>query len=308
MSSFGQEDDVIELGLRGSYARLSMLQGADAVAKMSANHCTKEGRGDAMLNVGWNSPNVNQTYSYAIFALPCPTFDRVDSNWTLHSAPVEATWHGVHQAVKVAYNNTLVSSAWEQLAMNYSFSGGGLGTAGMMNYGNVFLDVCRFGTYASSGCCTPNVTVSSWRAVTEAFSQDGSNSESSGRQYTDPALYRAFLANAVGLNEFFNGDGRTFDGCVGFFSILDSSEYFFPNKHPGRWSDPDDMVTIGEVIAGGSNGFFVTWGSESVCKNARTPCDYDDGTLISQSRCEGRYGRLRKSLASFIFGGGALPC
>ena len=30
---------------------------------------------------------------------------------------------------------------------------GGLGSAGKVNYGKYFLEVCRFGSYSSAGCC-----------------------------------------------------------------------------------------------------------------------------------------------------------
>ena len=42
---------------------------------------------------------------------------------------------------------------WEKTARLYSFIGGGLGSAGKVNYGKYFLEVCRFGSYSSAGCC-----------------------------------------------------------------------------------------------------------------------------------------------------------
>ena len=47
---------------------------------------------------------------------------------------------------------------WEQTARLYSFIGGGLGSAGKVNDGKYFLEVCRFGSYSSAGCCQENAT------------------------------------------------------------------------------------------------------------------------------------------------------
>eukprot|EP00906_Rhabdomonas_costata_P002181 RCo003455 len=300
---------VSSVPLAGTFRRVMYVQGPDAVVQAAGRHCTPEGRGRMLLNIGWLNPSVTSMFTYVVFALPCATMAPVapSTTWLPTSAPITAAWDGVRVSIQIAYGNTAGDAVWDQMARDYSFAGGGLGPAGMEQYTYPFLAVCAFGTFSSPGCCTNATTVAPvYQALADAFSDPLASSSKSNTVYNSAAVLRAFLSNAIGANPFFNGDGYTFDGCTGYYSVVAGTEFLLPNKHNGNWGNNSDYVSVGEATS--TAGFNMVWGPSNLCSTSVTPCDFSDGTVVSQSYCQATYGMYPASLEPFIFGGAVNAC
>lgn len=310
--------DIADRGLAGPWRRTSMLQGGDAVALLAGTHCHAKGRGRALLRVGWTRPNLDSMYGYTVFSLPCaadvapadagylPTVLSF-GDWTPTSPPITATWEGVKSVVLITDNNTASTEVWDETSRLYSWSQGGLGFPGIANFGASFLQVCRTGSYkGDAGCCKEGTNIPSYQALQKAFANSGAEETSANRHYTDAATLRAYLENALALNPFYEGTGRTFDGCEGQYQISASSEYFFPNKHGGKWGNASDTVTVREVTDNGS-GFHFVWGPEVSCGSSRSPCQYVDGTALPD--CPLMNATITPALLPHIVGGRVdTPC
>lgn len=118
---------------------------------------------------------------------------------------------------------------------------------------------------------------------------------------------RAWLANSLDLNSFFNGDGYTYDGCYGMYTVLSSTEYLLPNKNGGDWDNPTDTFKVSQLVAA-RQGLTFTWGPQEFCADTTEgKCDYNDGTILNQTWCEAKYGPLAAPLATYVYGGGGDP-
>ena len=277
--------DAVELA--SPFRRVMFVQGPDAVVRAAGRHCTPEGRGRTLLNVGWTSPLVSGMFAYTVFVRPCASLELVPPNttWTPFSAPITAAWNGVRVATEMAYGSSAADEVWDVMERDYSFAGGGLGPNGIVLHGNPFLAVCAFGNITSVGCCTTSTEVPAvYQALAAAFGHPAASPNTLGTVYTSPAVLRAFLSNSMGLNPFFNGDGRTFDGCTGYYSVVVNAEFLLPNKRGGNWANATDRIYVGDVTAA-NQGFSFVWGPLSHCNVSVTPCDDDDGTIVPRSEC-----------------------
>lgn len=194
---------------------------------------------------------------------------------------------------------------WEQTARLYSFIGGGLGSAGKVNSGNkYFLEVCRFGSHSSAGCCQENAA-RSFQELANAFDDPDVKSGQTHVVFKEPAKLRAWLANNLGCNAFFNGDGYTYDGCYGMYPVLSASEYLLPNKKTDNWTDPTFAYKISRFVDGG-HGLAISWGPAKVCDEFKTnghKCDYKDGMILNEAWCKENYGKLPPELEAPVYGG-----
>ena len=135
-------------------------------------------------------------------------FARRALGWNTAPRPVSASWPGIAMVAKNVANVTASLKVWEEAARNYSFIGGGLGYAGRVNDGKFFLEMCRFGSHSSDACCNKNADPS-FQNLADAFKEPDVQSRQTDVTFTAAAPLRAWLANNLGLNPFFNGDTRS---------------------------------------------------------------------------------------------------
>lgn len=269
---------------------------------------------------------MEDAYWYAVWAAPCASSAFLDLAYVANedsgalfdlwrrggeARPVPASWEGIAAAAREAYDVTAPLPVWWEMAHAYSFSGGDLGLGGKVRTGNFYLEQCTFGTYASSGCCSAGETDPSFLRLAGAWDNPSTASGGTSINFDDPAVLRAYLANNLALGPFFNGDGYTYNGCYGYYSILSSTEYLVPNKHEMQWGNGTDYVQMDELVQGGEQGLIFSWGPSEKCSEFEGACDYTDGMSLPKERCEQEYGQLPAQLVPLVYGGdlaSVAPC